>query len=111
MIQTESNENIRLAITLMLLRTGPIGMVNLLAPKLISSEYFTAFIFLYYCHNPTQQQLNLTQLRLDSIITPNPPTPNKLSKSAAWETSNMKHCLAPALRQPDVRLTSDCLRN
>ena len=45
MIQTESNENIRLAITLMLLRTGPTGMVNLLAPQLISSEYFTAFIF------------------------------------------------------------------
>ena len=28
-----------------------------------------------YCHNPTQQQLNLTQLRLDIIIPPNPPTP------------------------------------
>ena len=28
---------------------------------------------LIYCHNPTQQQLNLTQLRLDIIITPNPP--------------------------------------
>ena len=27
-----------------------------------------------YCHNPTQQKLNLTLLRLDTIIKPNPPT-------------------------------------
>ena len=27
------------------------------------------------CHNPTQQQLNLTRLRLDTIINPNPPHP------------------------------------
>ena len=25
------------------------------------------------CHNPTQQQLNLTRMRLDTIINPNPP--------------------------------------
>jgi len=29
-----------------------------------------------YCHNPTQQQLNLTRLRLDIIIKPNPPHPH-----------------------------------
>ena len=37
------------------------------------------------CHNPTQQQLNLTRLRLDIIIKPNPPTPpqpHKLAKIA-----------------------------
>ena len=28
-----------------------------------------------YCHNPTQQQLNLTRLRLDITIKPTPPQP------------------------------------
>ena len=41
----------------------------------------------HFCHNPTQQQLNPTRLRLDIIIKPNPPTPpttpsHKLSKPA-----------------------------
>ena len=31
------------------------------------------------CHNPTQQQLKLTRLRLDTITKPNPPTTNYLS--------------------------------
>ena len=29
-----------------------------------------------YCHNPTKQKLNLTRLRLDIIIKPNPPYTN-----------------------------------
>ena len=46
-----------------------------------------------YCHNPTQQQLNLTRLRLDIIIKPNPPHPtlHKLSKLTILETSISKH--------------------
>ena len=40
MIQTESNNNIKLTISLVLLRTGPTRMVNLLAPKSTSSKYY-----------------------------------------------------------------------
>ena len=51
--------------------------------------------FVIYCHNPTQQQPNLTRLRLDTIINPNPPhpTPHKLSKPAvvtAWRQHNIR---------------------
>ena len=58
---------------------------------------------------PTQQQLNPTRLRLDIIITTNPPTPPTQTIQASC--SNSSDCLAPACHQPDVRLTSDCLRN
>ena len=48
----------------------------------MKSHNYTSFNFAFhygqlYCHNPTQHQPNnnnnLTRLRLDSIITPNPP--------------------------------------
>ena len=64
------------------------------------------------CHNRTQQQLNLTRLRLDIIIKPNPPTPpTHPTQTIQASCSDSSDCLAPALHQPDVRLTSDCLRN
>ena len=51
----------------------------LLIPK--KEKYIFIFLVLdffpqnIYCHNPTQQQLNQTRLRLDTIINPNPPHP------------------------------------
>ena len=61
------------------------------------------------CHNRTQQQLNLTLLRLDIIIKPNPPTHplHKLPKIA----TGILATVITAWCQPDVRLKSDCLRN
>ena len=50
-----------------------------------------------YCHNPTQKQLNLTWLRLDIIINPNPPHPHKLSKAA-------EATVVTAWRQHDISL-------
>ena len=53
-----------------------------------------------YCHNPTQQQLNQTRLRLDTIIKPNPPTHHKLPKLATGGLATADK----AWRQHDVSL-------
>ena len=50
---------------------------------------------------PTQQQLILTRLRLDSIITPNPPThPTPPTQTIHGSCSSSSDCLAPAWHQP-----------
>ena len=49
---------------------------------------------------PKQQQLNLTRLRLDTIIKPNPPTHHKLSKLATWSLATAD----TAWHQHDVSL-------
>ena len=57
---------------------------------------------------PTQQQLNLTQLRLDLIITPNPPhhptPPHKLSVVVVVESKSAVGTVVTAWRQHYISL-------
>ena len=59
---------------------------------------------LYNCHNPAQPQLNLTQLRLDIIIKPNPhTTPKNYQKFPTLPGTSM----TTAWCEADIRLSEE----